>query len=72
MNQAVNETSGASSATSSSDTQEFIVAAMGCPISGQGRESIRSVLHATTGFKLDQQVLPAFAQVSVGNLKLIL
>jgi glyoxylase I family protein len=40
----------------------------------QVRDVSRSVAFYTQqlGFKLDQQHLPAFAQVSVGNLKLIL
>jgi glyoxylase I family protein len=72
MNQTAKETSGASSAKSSLDTQNFIVGLWG--VRYQVKDVNRSIQFYTQqlGFKLDQQVLPAFAQVSLGNLKLIL
>jgi glyoxylase I family protein len=70
MNQTTKETSR--SARSSSETQNFIVGLWG--VRYQVKDVSRSVQFYTQqlGFKLDRQVLPAFAQVSVGNLKLIL
>ncbi len=52
--------------------QTFILGLWG--VRYQVRDVSRSVAFYTQqlGFKLDQQHLPAFAQVSVGNLKLIL
>jgi len=53
-------------------TETFIVGLWG--VRYQVKNVERSVAFYTQhlGFKLDQQNLPAFAQVSVGNLKLIL
>jgi hypothetical protein len=45
---------------------------LGCPISGQRRAALVTFYTETLGFNLDQQNLPAFAQVSINNLKLIL
>lgn len=72
MNQTGTETSSTSRRSSSSETQNFIVGLWG--VRYQVKDVSRSVQFYTQqlGFKLDQQVLPAFAQVSVGNLKLIL
>src|SRR6185436_1954156 len=52
--------------------QSFILGFWG--VRYQVRDVSRSVAFYTEqlGFKLDRQTLPAFAQVSVGNLKLIL
>jgi glyoxylase I family protein len=71
MNQTAKETSS-SSHSSSPETQNFIVGLWG--VRYQVKDVSRSVQFYTQqlGFKLDRQVLPAFAQVSVGNLKLFL
>ncbi len=52
--------------------QSFVLGLWG--VRYQVKDVTRSVAFYTQqlGFKLDQQVLPAFAQVSTGNLKLIL
>jgi glyoxylase I family protein len=57
---------------SQKEGQSFIVGLWG--VRYQVKDVKRSVAFYTQqlGFKLDLQVLPAFAQVSVGNLKLIL
>ena len=72
MNQTATETSGTSRGAVSSETQNFIVGLWG--VRYQVKDVSRSVKFYTQqlGFKLDRQVLPAFAQVSVGNLKLVL
>jgi len=72
MNQTSKDTGAASSAASSLDTQNVIVGLWG--VRYQVKDVSRSIQFYTQqlGFKLDQQALPAFAQVSVGNLKLIL
>ena len=72
MNQTSKDTTAASSAASSLDTQNFIVGLWG--VRYQVKDVSRSIQFYTQqlGFKLDQQALPAFAQVSVANLKLIL
>ena len=71
MNQTAKETSR-SSHSSSPETQNFIVGLWG--VRYQVKDVSRSVQFYTQqlGFKLDRQGLPAFAQVSVGNLKLFL
>jgi glyoxylase I family protein len=71
MNQTIKETNS-SSHDGSPETQNFIVGFWG--VRYQVKDVSRSVQFYTQqlGFKLDRQVLPAFAQVSVGNLKLIL
>src|SRR5262245_28077785 len=58
--------------TQSSDSQSFIKGLWG--VRYQVKDVERSVGFYTRqlGLKLDQQHLPAFAQVSLGNLKLIL
>ena len=67
-------TSEASPAAGSNvnESQSFVVGLWG--VRYQVKDVSRSVAFYTKqlGFKLDQQNLPAFAQVSVGNLKLIL
>ncbi len=52
--------------------QSFVLGLWG--VRYQVKDVSRSVAFYTQqlGFNLDQQVLPAFAQVSIGNLKLIL
>ena len=72
MNQTATETKSSSQDSSSSETKGFIVGLWG--VRYQVRDVSRSVQFYTEqlGFKLDQQALPAFAQVSVENLKLIL
>ena len=59
-------------AASSADSQSFVKGLWG--VRYQVKDVKRSVDFYTTqlGLKLDHQNLPAFAQVSVGNLKLIL
>ena len=63
---------GYMSQTASSDTQSFVKGFWG--VRYQVKDVKRSVDFYTQqlGLKLDMQNLPAFAQVSVGNLKLIL
>jgi glyoxylase I family protein len=72
MNQTAKEASSTSRDSRSSETQNFIVGLWG--VRYQVKDVSRSVQFYTQqlGFKLDQEALPAFAQVSVGNLKLIL
>ena len=45
---------------------------LGCSLPSEGREPLNRLLYKQLGLKLDMQNLPAFGQVSVGNLKLIL
>lgn len=72
MNQTGKESTTASKEQLSSEGGSFIKALWG--VRYQVKDVSRSVDFYTRqlGFKLDQQFLPAFAQVSVGNLKLIL
>src|SRR5215467_7151196 len=74
MNETEKKSSGASQSAASpaKEGQRFIVGLWG--VRYQVKDVSRSVTFYTQqlGFKLDQQNLPAFAQVSVGNLKLIL
>jgi glyoxylase I family protein len=72
MNQTATEKGGTSQDSSSAETQNFIVGLWG--VRYQVKDVSRSVQFYTQqlGFNLDQQNLPAFAQVSIGNLKLIL
>jgi glyoxylase I family protein len=64
--------SNQATADSSKRPQSFVVALWG--VRYQVKDVRRSVAFytETLRFKLDQQNLPAFAQVSIGNLKLIL
>ena len=57
---------------SGTETSTFVVGFWG--VRYQARDVARAVAFYThqLGFKLDQQNLPAFAQVSIGNLKLVL
>ena len=57
---------------SGTETSTFVVGFWG--VRYQVRDVARAVAFYThqLGFKLDQQNLPAFAQVSIGNLKLVL
>jgi glyoxylase I family protein len=72
MNQTGKELTATSQGQRSSEAESFIKAFWG--VRYQVKDVSRSVTFYTQqlGFKLDQQTLPAFAQVSVGNLKLIL
>jgi len=74
MNQAGKQPSEAIHETDSSrsDGQSFVLGLWG--VRYQVKDVSRSVAFYTQelGFKLDQKHLPAFAQVSIGNLKLIL
>jgi glyoxylase I family protein len=64
--------SEASRGSDAKEGQSFVLGLWG--VRYQVKDVSRSVAFYTEqlGFKLDQQNLPAFAQVSVGNLKLIL
>ena len=74
MNQTVRESSAAVHETAASvkDGQSFVLGLWGVryQVKDVGRSAAFYTQHL--GFKLDQQNLPAFAQVSFGNLKLIL
>ena len=67
----MNQSSTAVSGTAK-DGQSFVLGLWG--VRYQVKDVARSVAFYTQqlGMKLDQQSLPAFAQVSIGNLKLIL
>ena len=74
MNQTGKESSAASRTAGSSakEAKSFVLGLWG--VRYQVKDVSRSVAFYTQqlGFNLDQQNLPAFAQVSIGNLKLIL
>ncbi len=74
MNQTVRESSAAVHETAASvkDGQSFVLGLWG--VRYQVKDVGRSAAFYTQqlGFKLDQKNPPAFAQVSIGNLKLIL
>jgi len=74
MNQTVRESSAAVQETAASvkDGQSFVLGLWG--VRYQVKDVGRSAAFYTQqlGFKLDHKNLPAFAQVSIGNLKLIL
>lgn len=72
MNQTSKSPTGTSQATSSSETKSFIQGLWG--VRYQVKDVSRSIDFYTQqlGFKLNHKNLPAFAQVSVGDLKLIL
>src|SRR5262245_35993749 len=72
MNQTGKESTAPPQEQRSSEAESFIKAFWG--VRYQVKDVSRSVAFYTQqlGFKLDQQHLPAFAQVSVGNLKLVL
>jgi len=50
----------------------FHCGVLGCSISGQRCSAAITFYTQTLGFNLDMQNLPAFGQVSIGGLKLIL
>src|SRR5512132_4383112 len=74
MNQTEKESSAASRAAGAStkEAKSFVLGLWG--VRYQVKDVSRSVAFYTQqlGFKLDQKNLPAFAQVSIGNFKLIL
>ena len=72
MNQPVNEKPAVAQPSSPEEAQTFILGLWG--VRYQVKDVSRSVAYYTQqlGFKLDLKNLPAFAQVSIGNLKLIL
>jgi glyoxylase I family protein len=72
MNQGERESSARSTASSAGKGQSFVLGLWG--VRYQVKDVSRSVAFYTQhlGFKLDLKNLPAFGQVSVGNLKLIL
>jgi glyoxylase I family protein len=72
MNQSENEQSVVAQASSAQEGRSFILGLWG--VRYQVKDVSRSVAFYTQqlGFKLDRKNLPAFAQVSIGDLKLIL
>ena len=72
MNKLENEKPEVAEGTSTKDSQGFILGLRG--VRYQVRDVSRSVAFYTQqlGFALDQKNLPAFAQVSIGDFKLIL
>ncbi len=61
-----------SMASSSTKTQGLILGLWGIRYQVKDVQSSIAFYTQTLGFNLDQQYLPAFGQVSIGNLKLIL
>ena len=74
MNQTEKKSPAASHAAGSvvKDGQSFVLGLWGVRYQVKDVSSSVAFYTQQLGFKLDQQNLPAFAQVSVGNLKLIL
>src|SRR5215510_9489628 len=72
MNQSEKETSAGAQNSSEKEPQTFVLGLWG--VRYQVKDVSRSVAFYTQhlGFKLDLKNLPAFAQVSIANLKLIL
>ncbi len=72
MNQKVPSEASSEAGSSTTEGRSVVLGLWG--VRYQVKDASRSVAFYTTqlGLKLDQQNLPAFAQVSVGNLKLIL
>jgi len=72
MNQSGKETSAGAQNSSEKEPRRFILGLWG--VRYQVKDVSRSVAFYTQqlGFKLDQKNPPAFAQVSIGNFKLIL
>ena len=72
MNQLGKETSAGTQDSSEKEPQSFVLGLWG--VRYQVKDVSRSVAFyiQQLGFKLDQKNLPAFAQVSIGNFKLIL
>ena len=72
MNQKVSSEASSEAGSNTKEGQSVVLGLWG--VRYQVKDVSRSIAFYTKqlGFKLDQQNLPAFAQVSVGNLKLIL
>src|SRR5438045_4346343 len=72
MNQQVSSEASSEAVANTNEGQSVVVGLWG--VRYQVKDVSRSIAFYTKqlGFKLDQQHLPAFGQVSVGNLKLIL
>jgi len=72
MSQAASSQKSNQSGSSEAENRSFVKGLWG--VRYQGKDVSRSIDFYTTqlGFKLDLKNLPAFGQVSVGNLKLIL
>src|SRR5262245_42213420 len=72
MKQTENKTTNTSQAAASQKAHSFVIGLRG--VRYQVKDVQRSIDFYTEklGFKLDMKNLPAFAQVSVGDLKLIL
>jgi glyoxylase I family protein len=72
MNQKGSSEASSGAGSNAKEGQSFVLGLWG--VRYQVKDVSRSLAFYTKqlGFKLDQQNLPAFAQVSVGNLKLIL
>jgi len=72
MNQSGKEKSAVAQDSSEKESQSFVLGLWG--VRYQVKDVSRSLAFYTQqlGFKLDHKNLPAFAQVSIGNLKLIL
>ncbi len=72
MNQKVPSEASSEAGSSTTEGRSVVLGLWG--VRYQVKDASRSVAFYTTqlGLKLDQQNLPAFSQVSVGNLKLIL
>ena len=72
MNQKGSSQASPETGSDAKESQSFVLGLWG--VRYQVKDVSRSVAFYTKqlGFKLDQQNLPAFGQVSVGNLKLIL
>src|SRR5262245_4600153 len=72
VNQSGKETSAGAQNSSAEEPHGFVLGMWG--VRYQVKDVSRSVAFYTQqlGFKLDQKYLPAFAQVSIGDLKLIL
>jgi glyoxylase I family protein len=68
MNQAINQ----SSETTSGSTRSFVRSLWGVRYQVKDVDRSADFYTRQLGFKLDRKNLPAFAQVSIGNLKLIL
>jgi glyoxylase I family protein len=72
MNQTGKESTATSQKQHSSEAESFVKALRGVRYQVKDVSGAVAFYTKQLGFKLDQQTLPAFAQVSVGNLKLIL
>jgi len=72
MNYPGKETSAGAQESSEKEAESFVLGLWG--VRYQVKDVSRSIAFYTQqlGFKLDQKNLPAFAQVSIGNFKLIL